>query len=72
MDSIPLPLLPSTQPTTRVADEGVLDSLLEVLEASSEVLEVGSEVLEVGSEVVKAGSALYKQKRQRATGGKQD
>ena len=70
MDSMPLPLLPSTQPTTRVADEG--DSLLEVLEASSEVLEVGSEVLEVGSEVVKAGSALYKQKRQRATGGKQD
>ena len=65
---MPLPLLPSTQPTTRVADEGVLDSLLEVLEASSEVLEVGSEV-------VKAGSALYqdrKQKRQRATGGKQD
>ena len=70
---MPLPLLPSTQPTTRVADEG--DSLLEVLEASLEVLEVGSEVLEVGSEVVKAGSALYqdqKQKRQRATGGKQD
>ena len=65
---MPLPLLPSTQPKTRVADEGVLDSLLEVLEASSEVLEVGSEV-------VKAGSALYqdqKQERQRATGGKQD
>ena len=64
MDSMPLPLLPSTQPTTRVADEGVLDSLLEVLEASSEVLEVGSEVIKAGSD--------QKQKRQRATGGKQD
>ena len=61
---MPLPLLPSTQPTTRVADEGVLDSLLEVLEASSEVLEVGSEVIKAGSD--------QKQKRQRATGGKQD
>ena len=68
-----------------MADEGVLDSLLEVLEAgkeileaSSEVLETGKEVLETGKEVLevgKAGSALYqdkKQERQKAAGGKQN
>ena len=66
-----------------MADEGVLDSLLEVLEAgkeileaSSEVLETGKEVLETGKEVLevgKAGSAQdQKQERQKATGGKQN
>ena len=61
-----------------MADEGVLDSLLEVLEAGKEILEASSEVLETGKEVLevgKAGSALYqdqKQERQKATGGKQN
>ena len=68
-----------------MADEGVLDSLLEVLEAgkdilesSSEVLETGKEVLQTGKEVLdvgKAGSSSYqdqKQERQKATGGKQN
>ena len=59
-----------------MAEEGVLDSLLEVLEAGKEILETGKEVLETGKEVLevgKAGSAMYqdqKEKRQKATGGK--
>ena len=59
-----------------MAEEGVLDSLLEVLEAGKEILETGKEVLETGKEVLevgKSGSAMYhdqKEERQKATGGK--